>query len=419
VQRRPPAGRGGLRAPPAVRPAPAPRRRAAGAGWLDRALQKIAVASRNGGRVTAVLVGGVVLVSLAGVFRIEINTNEIQYFRKHHPVRVATEFMEEQLTGTIPLEIVLTGPADAFKQPDVLRRVEALERFMEGLPALRKTFSPVHFLEEINRVVHDGDPAFHRVPESSELTAQLLLAEGSGSEEMENYLDLSDASRARVQGRLDHVGTREMRELNDRVMAKTAELFGPAGIRAELTGGLPLYLNMVDYLLDSQIRGFSLALVTIFVMLSLLVRSVKLGLLAMVPNCIPVLLTFGIMGWAGICLDLGTVLIASIAIGLAVDDTIHFLARFRVLFREGGRYAPALDETMRSVGAPIIMTSVVLFFGFGIMMVSTFKPIVYFGLLGAVTMLSALLADLFVLPALIRRFKPFGREAGADGPPSP
>jgi len=394
-----------------LRAAPEKRHRKKRAGWIERTLEKVAGLSGKGvkGSIAAAVL--VFLVSLTGIFRIEINTNEIQYFRQNHPIRVATEFIERNLTGTIPLEIMLTGKADAFKKPDTLRRVDELERYMGSLDFLQKTFSPVHFLKEINQVVHDGDPAFHRIPESSNLTAQLLLlAEGSGSEEIENYLDLTDFSRARVQGRLNYLGTNEMMEINRKVEQKTEELFGPVDIRAEITGGIPLYLNMVDYLLDSQIRGFSLALITIFVMLSLLVRSLKLGLLAMVPNCIPIFLTFGIMGWAGIYLDLGTVLIASIAIGLAVDDTIHFIARFRLLFQQHGTYDTALRETIRTIGSPITMTSIVLFFGFGIMMVSTFKPIVYFGLLAAITMLSALVADLFILPALIKLFKPFGPE---------
>ena len=131
---------------------------------------------------------------------------------------------------------------------------------------------------------------------------------------------------------------------------------------------------------------------------------------AMIPNIIPIFLTFGIMGWAGINLDFGTVIVASVAIGLAVDDTIHFISRFKSFYRKVGKYDDAIDLTIRHVGPPIAITSIVLFFGFIVLIVSTFKPIVFFGILAAITMVSAMVADLFVLPALIKVFKPFGKE---------
>lgn len=381
------------------------------AGLMRGYLGRVAAINRRHVKINVVVALAVFLVSFTGIVRIQVNTNEILYFREDHPIRVATDFIERNLTGTIPLEIMLTGEPDAFLEPEVLRRVEALERFLSGREHLRKTFSPVPYVKEINRVVHDGDPAAYRVPDRRDLVAQLmLLAEGSDTEDLESYLDLSDYARARIQCRLDYVGTNEMRAVQREIQDEIGRTLPPVGIRAEMTGGVPLYLNMVDYLLESQIRGFSLALVVIFLMLSLLVRSLKLGLLAMVPNCVPVFLTFGIMGWAGIHLDLGTVLIASIAIGLAVDDTIHFLARFRTAFEARGTYEAAIEETIHTIGVPITVTSVVLFLGFGVFMVSTFKPIVYFGLLSAVTMLSALLADLFVLPALIKLLRPLGPE---------
>lgn len=392
--------------------------RLSGSGRLrNRYLNGVAALNRRHVKVNIALAVLVFLVSLTGIVRIQINTHEIKYFRKNHPVRVATDFIEQNLTGTIPLEIMLSGEPDVFKEPEILEQVEKLERFLASEEHVQKAFSFVDYLKEINRVVNDEDPSHYVVPRTREMVAQLLLlAEGSETEELENYVDITDYSRARVQGRLNYVDTNEMKRVYDRIADKTRELFETKGIHTEFTGGIPMYLNMVDYILESQIYGFSLALVIIFIMLSILVRSIRLGLLTMVPNCIPIFLTFGIMGWFGIYLDMGTVLIASIAIGLAVDDTIHFIARFRSCFERLGNYEEALDETIRTVGSPITATSLVLFFGFGVMMVSTFKPVVYFGLLAAVTMISALIADLFVLPALIKVFRPYGPERTLSSP---
>ena len=223
-------------------------------------------------------------------------------------------------------------------------------------------------------------------------------------------MDFTDFSVARIHIRFNYVDTRDMKTMITDIEQKISELFDGTGVEVEVAGSLPMYIHMVDYILDSQIQGFSLALIVIFIMLSILVRSFKLGLLAMVPNIIPIALTCGIMGWLRIDLDIVTVLIPSVAIGLAVDDTIHFIARFRFYFERTRNYDTALDRTIQTAGIPITITSIVLFFGFGIMMVSTFKPIAYFGLLAAITMISAMIADLFVLPALIKVFKPFGPE---------
>ena len=374
---------------------------------LARLVEKTTTLTRRHVRVNIFIAFLVFLVSFTGIRKIEINTHEIKYFRKSHPIRVATEFIERTLTGTIPLEIMLSGPPDAFKEPATLSRIETMQSFLATLPQFQKTFSLVDYLKEINRVVHDEDPAHYRIPETREAVAQLLLL---AEENIEDYADVNDYSVARIHSRFNYVDTRQARRIQEDVNRKLSEIFASSGIEVEVTGSIPMYLNAERYILDSQIRGFSSALLVIFLIISILVRSLKLGLIAMVPNVIPIALTFGLMGWTHIYLDMGTVLIASIAIGLAVDDTIHLLSRFRISFQRRRNYEEALDETFQEVGVPVVITSVVLFFGFAILVVSTFMPVVYFGITAAITMLSAMIAELFVTPALIKLFKPFGPE---------
>ncbi len=380
-------------------------------GLLHRAMTWVAALNRRHIKINIAIAVTVFFVSFTGIMQIEINTHEIKYFRENHPLRVATEFIEKHLSGTLPLEIMLSGPADTFKEPDILKRLDQLQQFINAEEAAQKTFSMVDYLKEANRVLNDEEEAFYRLPDTRNAVSQLLLlTEGNEKNELENYVDFTDFSVARLHIRFNYIDTNKMKELITVIEEKIAGLFNSTGVTVEVAGSLPMYIHMVDYILDSQIQGFSLALVVIFIMLSILVRSFKLGLLAMVPSVIPIALTCGIMGWFHIDLDIVTVLIPSIAIGLAVDDTIHFIARFRFYFERTRNYDTALDKTIMTAGMPITITSVVLFFGFGIMLVSTFKPIAYFGLLAAITMLSAMIADLFVLPALIKVFKPFGAE---------
>jgi len=377
---------------------------------MEKYLHWVAAVNRRHVGINIAVAILVLLVSISGILMIDVNTHEIKYFRKNHPMRIDTEFIEEKLTGTFPIEIMLTGEVNAFQRPQILAKVEALQEYMESLHQVQKTFSMVDHLKEMHKVIYDDDPAYYTLPTERTQVAQLMFL-GEGSEELSNYVDLMDYSAARIHGRVRNVDTDDMTVLNQKVTSKVKEIFDRTDIKAEVTGIVPLYVNMVDYILQSQIKGFSLALIVIFFMFSLLVRSFKLGLLAMVPNVIPIFLAFGIMGWCGIYLDVGTALIAPIAIGLAVDDTIHFIARFRLLFDRYRDYEKALEETILTIGRPLTITSAVLFFGFATLVLSTFKPLVYFGILTGVTMISALIGDLFVLPALIKVFKPFGPEA--------
>lgn len=376
---------------------------------FERFLAWVANVNQKHVKINIVIAVLVLLISLTGLVKIDVNTNEITYFRKNNPIRQATEFIEANMTGTVALEIMLTGREDAFKKIENLKKIEELQTFVTSIDQIRKSFSVVDYIKEMNKAFQNNDNAYFVIPDDEDLIADLFFL-GEGSEEIDSYVDTMTYSAARIHSRLNYVDNKTLKTIIDDINHKISETFTSGNIKAEIIGQIPLYVSMVDYLIDSQIKGFGLALVTIFIMLSLLVRSLKLGLIAMVPNIIPIFLTFGIMGWVGIPLDVGTVLIASVAIGLAVDDTIHFISRFSFLFYKRQNYEYAITKTIKTIGVPLTITSVVLFFGFGVMIVSTFKPIVYFGILAAITMISALIGDLFVLPALIKVFKPFGPE---------
>ncbi len=376
---------------------------------IDKFLSWVASISQKHVKINIIIAILVFIVSLTGMVRIKINTHEIEYFRENHPMRIATEFIEENMTGTIAIEVMLSGKENAFKTYENLKKIEELQQYIGSIENIQKTFSVVDYIKEMHKVFQDNDQAYYVIPENKDMIADLLFL-GEGSDELDSYIDTMDYSVARIHSRLNYVDNNRIKVINTKIKNKMNELFTSGKINAELVGQMPLYVNMVDYLVESQVKGFGLALISILIMLSILVRSFKLGLLAMVPNVIPIFLTFGIMGWVGIPLDMGTVLIASVAIGLAVDDTIHFIARFRHLFDKYHNYEKAISETIQTTGVPLTITSVVLFFGFGVLIISTFKPIMYFGILAAITMISALIGDLFVLPALIKIFKPFGSE---------
>lgn len=167
--------------------------------------------------------------------------------------------------------------------------------------------------------------------------------------------------------------------------------------------------TIANHLVRSQIKTFAFAFVLIFGSMTLLFRSIKIGLISMIPNIIPMTLTAGIMGFSGISLNVVTVMVASVAIGIAVDDTIHILARYRIEFGEKPDPADAMARTLTSSGRAVVFTSIVLMTGFLIPMFSKFRLPCYFGILAATTMVGALFGDLILTPAILRIAKPFVR----------
>ena len=172
----------------------------------------------------------------------------------------------------------------------------------------------------------------------------------------------------------------------------------------ELTGTVVLYAMIIDTLTKGQIRSLGLAFLIITLLMGLYMRSLRIGLISMIPNLFPVLFVLGVMGWTGISLNIVTVMISSIALGIAVDDTIHYLARYRVEWGKTGDRLQAMRRTMLHTGRAIVFTSVVMAGGFWVICLSDFRPNIYLGLLTGVAMIAALLGDLLLLPICVQIF---------------
>ena len=174
----------------------------------------------------------------------------------------------------------------------------------------------------------------------------------------------------------------------------------------KFTGLSPLYLTMGENLQDSQIRSFLVAFCIILVMMYFVCRNIPLTIISMIPNIFPIMMTMGVMGWFDIPLDVATIMIASVVIGIAVDDTIHYITWYRRNIADGKGNGEALQKAFQDVGKPIIITSLVLSCGFLVLIMGTVRPTQTFGALTAFSMVAALLGDLLILPAIIRYFNP-------------
>ena len=373
--------------------------------WISKGLEK---SLRVVDRYPRVILGiGLVVlaVSVLGMSKLKRETNSIEFFKKSSDIRVALEFIEENLTGVFSLEVILEGPPDSVKEPEVLRKVEELRSYLNTQPEVTKTLHLNDLIMEMNRAMNNGEKRFYAVPSSkSEVAQYLLLYEMSGGETLDTLVN-ADYSRMRLSIRslsMTAERARGLIENLDRILKKTFN--GP--VQARFTGVIPIWVQLDTYLLQSQIRSFTLASIGIFIMMCILLRSIRVGLLSMIPNLFPIVVTMGIMGWSGIRLDTATIMITSVALGIAVDDTIHFLARFKRELAISRDYDEAIHATIRSVGRAIVFTSIILFWGFISLTLGHFKPTIYFGFLTGLTMMVALIGDIFLLPVLLKIFKP-------------
>ncbi|MEE8138516.1 MAG: MMPL family transporter [Thermoanaerobaculia bacterium] len=367
--------------------------------------------------------GALFIFSGFGIARLRVDSNFLDELSDRVPIKRTTQFVDETMGGTGSLVYLFdTQVPDGIKDPSVLREIERLQREAERQTSLvMKTYSIVDVLKDINRSFHEGDPAYEVLPDTRELVAQyLLLYEISGGAEVDEYVS-SDYSRANLELRVKLKETSFYQQLVEDLDSYLQD----RPLRASsvsLTGMGALWLQLQNYITRSQIRGFLLAFGVIAVLMCLLFRSIKIGLIAMVPNLSPVILTLGVMGWLGIPLDYVRLLIGALAIGISVDDTIHHTMRYLHEFGRSGDYEGALFASMRDVGRALFITSAALILGFLVLVTSIMATLVSFGLLIAATVFVALVADFLLMPALVLTLEPFGlkredaRSAGRAGP---
>jgi hydrophobe/amphiphile efflux-3 (HAE3) family protein len=355
-------------------------------------------------RETLVFLGLTSLLAVAGIFQIRVETQGSKFLDPEAPSIQGLHTFAKNMSGIISIEVLLEGTPGIFKEPRALAELDRLQQQVGGLEGVQKTHSMADLVKEINQVFHAGDAAFYRIPDRREQIAQyLLLLEVSGEQELVSRFVNDDFSSARLSARVASMTSADYRLLLDRVQACAASHISPDRT-ARLTGTVVLYATIVDTLTKGQIRSLGLAFLLITLMMSLYLRSIRIGLISMIPNLFPVLLVLGVMGWTGITLNIVTVMISSIALGIAVDDTIHYLARYRKELKGTGDRSQAMRSTMLHTGRAIFFTSIVMAGGFWVICMSDFRPNIYLGLLTGVSMVAALLGDLLLLPICVEIF---------------
>ncbi|MBI2945787.1 MAG: MMPL family transporter [Candidatus Wallbacteria bacterium] len=380
-------------------------------GWIRRFLDRVTRWTLERRGTTAMAAIGVTLFFAAGMTRLSVDTYTVGYFKDSHQVRRDHEFIEGGFGYYIPIELTLrTARARGLQEPEVLARVERLHESLTAEPEISRALSLTSFSKRVHQVLAGGEPASYTLPRTlDESSQELLLYEMDPDNSLSQYVT-RDYGFGRISGRMKMMSVRPGKELMEKLEGRLQGVAGSEGT-VKFAGYLPLYVKIIDYLVESQVKSFSLAVLFVFGPMYLLFRSVRLTLVSVVPNVLPIAIVLGTMGWLGIPLDVATVTIAAIVLGIAVDDTIHFLHGFRERRARGLEAEDAIREVIAGTGKAVVTTTVMLFFGFAVMGISSVKPVAYFGVLSGASLLAGLVCEFLVTPVLLVAFYPSKRAA--------
>ncbi|HQR35310.1 MAG TPA: efflux RND transporter permease subunit [Blastocatellia bacterium] len=340
----------------------------------------------------------IVMVSLIGMRRINVDIDFFHFTKPGTETTVGFAEINRRLSGVVTFDIIVEGKeAGAIEKSEVLERISQLQAFAEQRKngtgqGIDRSLSVADVVKHLNRAFNGNDPQQYRIPTDEKVISDLF----ADRDQLKGFLT-EDGRVARVLIRSTLSGSQAMAQVVREVEQKGKELL--PGLRVYATGTFVLLNRTSDQIGHEQMLSIGIALVTIFLMLAILFRSLRVGLTALVPNLVPIVFFFGFMGWRGIKLNLTTSLVASIVLGLAVDNAVQFIVRFRRVQKEDAPLRDAIIESMRLSGRPIIYANIALAATFAVFAISNFQPISDFGLLSAVTIFGCLVEDLVLLPS--------------------
>jgi hypothetical protein len=379
-------------------------------GPVERGLSRVVRWVCEHRMTTALGVGAVFVVAAVGIARIRVETDLIRSLRHASPLSAAARFIDVELTGVNSVEVMI--PDVDASDPAALERVARFEDALRGFPGVRKVTGLPDLLARINRAFHRGDDSYARLPAGPEAASDLddFLAglKKEAPAELQRFLADGSGERStlRVNARVTALDTASSQALFARIRDAAARVGLP---QSTLTGNFVVFSNMSTTLVTHQARGLAVALLLILAVMAIQFRSIRLGLWCAIPNIAPIFMVYGLMGWFGIALSVPTAMIASVAIGTIVDNSIYLLARFREAFARQEDYVSALISMMRASGRAVVFSTVTLVAGFWVGVFSSFLPTVHFGILTGAAFLLGLISQFVVLPLTLVLFRPLGR----------
>ena len=382
--------------------------------------------SQTNQKIIFFITGIIIILSLIGISRLEVENSFINYFSKNTEIYKGMKLIDEELGGTTPLEVILKFPKkeksktdDEFEDwgdeddqneekywftKDKIDKIALVHNYLDGLPQVGKVLSFSSIID-VATLLNNNKPLgtlemgvlYSKIPDSIK------------TEIIDPYISIEN-NEARINLRI--IDSQENLRRNDLIKKINYDLQNKLGLEKKefkLAGVLILFNNLLQSLFKSQILTLGLVMIGIFTMFLILFRNIKLSLIGVVPNFIAAFFILGIIGLLGIPLDMMTITIAAITIGIAVDNSIHYIYRFKEEFYNSNDYNKTLEMCHATVGRAILNTSITIVFGFSILVLSKFIPTIYFGIFTGLAMLLAMISVLTLLPSLILLIKPFGK----------
>ena len=366
-------------------------------GWMEKMVKNH--------RITIYISSIVLLVaSIIGIYSIKISGSLLEDMPQQADFFKDIRFFEKEFNGVLPLEIVIDTkhPKGALKLSN-LKRMETLETAISEVPELSSPLSVVRLAKYSKQAYYNGNPKYFQLPTSQEQNFIAPYLKGISSEGnlLNAYID-STGRYARMTTFMKDIGTDEMKRIEDNLTPQIDKIFPKDRFEVTMTGKALIFQKGTSYLVNNLIISLSLAILLIALLMAWMFRSFRMILVSLIPNLLPLLVTAGMMGFLGIPIKPSTILVFSIAFGISVDDTIHFLAKYRQELKANNwKIKRSVYAALRETGVSMFYTSIVLFFGFSVFMISSFGGTVALGGLVSATLLFAMLANLLLLPSLL------------------
>jgi predicted RND superfamily exporter protein len=369
--------------------------------WMEQMVRykKIAI------YITTVIV---IIFGIVGIYQIRVSGSLIEDMPKGMQFYKDIKFFEDEFGGIMPLEILIdTKKEKGVMKLSTLKKMEKINEAIEQFPELSKPISVTNLVKYSKQAYYSGLPKYYQLPTSQEqsyIFAYTKNSEGN-SKMLNNFVD-STGRYARITTFMKDIGTDKMTLIQDRLKAVIAKEFPSDRYEVHLTGKALVFLKGTNYLINNLIISLSLAILLISIFMAWMFRSYQMILISIIPNMLPLLITAGLMGFIGIPIKPSTILVFSIAFGISVDDTIHFLAKYRQeLQANNWKIKKSVYSALRETGVSMFYTSIVLFFGFLVFTVSSFGGTIALGGLVSVTLLFAMVSNLLLLPSLLLTFE--------------
>jgi len=366
-------------------------------GWMEKNVRKR--------RINTYIISLVLLVaSIIGIYQIRISGSILEDMPQKKEFFKDIMFFDNEFNGIVPLEILIdTKRKDGVLKLATLKRMDALGKSIESIPELSPPLSVVNAMKYAKQAYYNGNPNYYKLPTAQENNFILSYLETKNSNQnlMKNYVD-STGQYARLTTYMKDIRTERMEEIKSDLEKEIKKIFPEDRYSVQLTGKSLIFLKGTKYLVKNLVLSLSIAIFLIALFMAYLFRSYKMILISLIPNLLPLIVTAGMMGFLGIPIKPSTILVFSIAFGISVDDTIHFLAKYRQeLIDSKWKIQRSVYAALKETGVSMFYTSIVLFFGFSVFMISEFGGTVALGGLVSATLLFAMLANLVLLPSLL------------------